>query len=368
MVRYALIALLTLWLQADLALAQSSSVRPPDGATAGSTPPPPPTNLLPPDSDSDVWRMIRQGEGGQAAAPQVSGGVMIQSEGEIWRLFRKGPYQTYTVMGFIGFLAALALFYAIRGRIPIEGGESGVTIKRFAGIERFAHWLTAFSFVILALTGLNLVIGVDYLLPLIGKELYASLTGYGKIVHNFLGFSFMLGIALMFILWVWNNIPHPRDIMWFVKGGGIIGLGHPKAAKFNAGQKVIFWVTILGGVSLSMSGMALMFPYQFTFFADTAVQLNSWFGLSLPTEYTATQEQQLNNSWHGIVGMVMTAIIIAHIYIGSLGMRGAFAAMGRGRVDLNWAQEHHGLWVDKLRRKGKLPVAAKQRQDEVPAE
>lgn len=365
--RFIIVLLIAMWVQVDLAFAQSSSVRPPDGA-ATSSPPPPPTNLLPENSDSDVWRMIRRGESGRAASPQASGGTMIQSEGDVWRAYREGPYQTYTIVGFAGLFALLALFYALRGRISIPGGEAGVTIRRFAFVERFAHWLTAFSFVVLAITGLNLVIGVDYILPLVGKETYATVTGFGKLAHNFLGFSFMLGIILMFVLWVWHNIPHPRDIVWFLKGGGIVGLGHPKAAKFNAGQKIIFWVTILGGVSLSMSGLALMFPYQFTLFADTSAQLNGLLGTSLPTEFTPVQEQQLNNTWHGVVGLVMTAIIIAHIYIGSLGMRGAFAAMGKGRVDLNWAEEHHSLWVEKLRRKGKVPIQAKSRREEVPAE
>jgi len=352
-----------LWLTHAPALAQdSSSVRPPEGAASGSAPPPPPTNLLPPDSDSDVWRMIRQGESGVVRAPQASGGQMIQSEGELWRDFRNGPYQTYAVLGLAAVFALLLLFFALRGRIAIAGGPAGVTIRRFTGIERFAHWLTATSFVVLALSGLNLVIGVDYLMPLIGKELFAQLTLWGKIAHNFLGFSFLVGIALMFILWVWHNIPHPRDVVWFAKGGGIIGIGHPTAAKFNAGQKIIFWVTILGGISLGMSGFALMFPEQFTFFADTAALLNGWFGWQLPTDLSMMQEQQLNQTWHGIVGMVMTAVIIAHIYIGSVGMQGAFAAMGRGQVDLNWAEEHHKLWVAKLRRQGKAPPA------ELPAE
>lgn len=362
-VRAILASMALIWLTAIPALAQdSSSVRPPEGASSGSAPPPPPTNLMPEQSDSDIWRMIRQGESGVARAPQVSGGQMIQSEGELWRHFREGPYKTFTVLGFAGVIGALLLFFALRGRIAIAGGPAGVTIRRFAGIERFAHWLTAISFVVLAISGLNLVIGTNYIMPLIGKELFAQLTMWGKIAHNYLGFSFLIGIALMFVLWVWHNIPHPRDILWFLKGGGIVGMGHPSSAKFNAGQKIIFWVTILGGASLGMSGFALMFPGQFTFFADTAAQLNAWFGWQLPTELSSMQEQQLNQSWHGIVGLVMTAIIIAHIYIGSVGMQGAFAAMGRGKVDLNWAEEHHNLWVAKLRREGKAP------ERQVPAE
>ena len=367
MIRTLILIAFVLCFSSTSLFAQSSSVRPPDSA-AIAAPPPPPANLLPRDSDSDIWRMIRQGDAGNAAGPEFGGGHMIQSEGDLWRTFRNGPYQNYAIMGLVGFIGLLALFYALRGRISVAGGEAGVEIQRFAGIERFAHWLTATSFIVLAITGINLVIGTNYILPLIGKETFAMLTGYGKLAHNFLGFSFLVGITLMFVLWVWHNFPHPRDIVWFLQGGGIVGMGHPKAGKFNAGQKIIFWVTILGGVSLGMSGLALMFPYQFDFFAKTTPYLNTWFGLELPTAFTPIQEQQLNQTWHGIVGIVMTAIIMAHIYIGSIGMRGAFAAMGKGRVDLNWAKEHHSLWVEKLRSKGKLPIEPKRRENEVAAE
>jgi formate dehydrogenase subunit gamma len=57
---------------------------------------------------------------------------------------------------------------------------------------------------------------------------------------------------------------------------------------------------------------------------------------------------QLANVVHALGGIVMIAIIIAHIYIGSLGMEGAFEAMGSGEVDLNWAKEHHSVWVDRM--------------------
>ena len=97
--------------------------------------------------------------------------------------------------------------------------------------------------------------------------------------------------------------------------------------------------------SASLSGWSLLFPFTTSFFADTFSHVNALFGTSLPTDLTHMQEQQLSQVWHAIVGIVLTCIIIAHIYIGSIGMQGAFAAMGSGEVDLNWAKEHHSLWV-----------------------
>ena len=65
------------------------------------------------------------------------------------------------------------------------------------------------------------------------------------------------------------------------------------------------------------------------------------------TELTPLQEMQYAQIWHAIVALAMIVIVIAHIYIGSMGMEGAFDAMGSGMVDRNWAEEHHSLWVEK---------------------
>ena len=69
------------------------------------------------------------------------------------------------------------------------------------------------------------------LLPVIGKELFASLTMAGKLAHDYLGFAFMVGIALMFVIWVRHNIPSREDLTWLAKGGGMVGGGHPLGAQ-----------------------------------------------------------------------------------------------------------------------------------------
>jgi formate dehydrogenase subunit gamma len=316
----------------------------------------PPVNLLPEASRADVWRAIRRGEQGYVAAPNVARGQLIQSEGEIWREARLGAYKLWAGWILLGTIGLVALFFALRGRVPLEEGPSGRTIERFNGLERFAHWLTAVTFIVLALTGLNLMFGRTLLLPLLGKETFALLTQWGKLLHNYLAFGFMVGITLMFVLWVWYNIPNRYDVVWLLKGGGLLGGAHPPSKRFNAGQKFIFWSVILLGTSLGLSGLQLLFPFTFHFFDSTFAFVNSWFGTSLPTGLSAMAEQQLAVLWHGTVGVVLIAIIIGHIYIGTLGMEGAFQAMGSGRVDLNWARQHHDLWVEELERKRALPA------------
>jgi formate dehydrogenase subunit gamma len=89
-------------------------------------------------------------------------------------------------------------------------------------------------------------------------------------------------------------------------------------------------------------------------FGETFAWVNWAFGTAYPSELAPLQEMQLAQVWHAIVGLFLTVVIIAHIYIGTVGMEGAFDAMGSGRVDENWAREHHDLWVRDLQRKGVL--------------
>jgi formate dehydrogenase subunit gamma len=312
-----------------------------------------PGNALGNASDADFWRAIRRGERFTTSLPGDRGGLLIQSQGDTWRTFRNGPLSTYGLWALLGIVALLALFFALRGRIRIEHGWSGRRIVRFNFIERFVHWLTATSFVVLALTGLNMLYGRHALRPLIGPELFSLLTLGGKYAHNFLAFGFMIGLVLMVVLWIWQNFPNRYDLVWLAKGGGMFVKGsHPPAKKFNAGQKLVFWLVVLGGISVSLSGLMLMFPFEYQAFAPTFGWINRVLGTELPTTLAPIQEMQLAQVWHAIMGLFLTVVIIAHIYIGTIGMEGAFAAMGSGEVDENWAREHHSVWVRDMERDG----------------
>ncbi len=298
-------------------------------------------------STAEGWRAIRGGIAGQVSIPDQKAAVLVQSHGENWRNFKNGPLSIWGAYGVLGIFGVLVLFYLFRGRIKIDHGRDpqGRTILRFNALERTVHWITASSFIILAITGLNIMYGRYILQPILGGEMFATITYYGKLSHNYIAFAFMLGVALMFILWVRYNIPKVRDLKWIAQGGGLFTKGlHPEAGRFNAGQKLIFWSVILGGLSLGLSGVALLWPYEFTPWAGTFAFINN-FGFNLPTEFTVLQEVQLSVLWHTIVSFVMIVIVVAHIYIGSVGMEGAFDAVGSGEVDLNWAKEHHSLWV-----------------------
>ncbi|KJS10123.1 MAG: formate dehydrogenase [Hoeflea sp. BRH_c9] len=354
-IAFAIFALAGLYL--PLQAHAQSTVRPPENAATTIAPPGPALQggVQGNQSDAEIWHDIRLGEVGAVSIPNRSAGQMIQSQGEDWRLYREGPVHDYLGYAILATLVLLALFFAIRGRIKVEHGLSGVKIKRFSTLERMAHWLMALSFIVLGISGLNVTFGRSLILPLIGKDLFGPMSGFLKLAHNYTAFAFMLGLAIAFVLWIVHNIPDRTDLNWLAKGGGLLSKSsHPPANKFNAGQKIIFWGVMLLGLSVSVSGWTLLFPFEHSFFTDTFVLLGN-IGIDVPhllglaePPYSAIQEQQFNSAWHGIVAVVMICLILAHIYIGTIGMQGAFDAMGSGEVDLNWAREHHSLWVDEV--------------------
>ncbi|MHA7808173.1 MAG: formate dehydrogenase subunit gamma [Marinobacter adhaerens] len=303
-------------------------------------------------SDADVWRSIRYNEiDPRIQSPGPANEVMIQDAGMPWYQLREGPIITYGGGAILGFLALLVVFYFVRGKIMIDGGPAGTTIQRFKAIERFGHWLLAGSFIALGITGLLTLMGRSFLIPVIGHDAFATIAAGSKWVHNNIAWSFMLGLVMTFVMWIAHNIPNKLDWQWLKAGGGIFTKGHPSAKKFNAGQKIIFWTVMVLGASVSLSGLSLLFPFQMPMFADTFGVINSIIGTSFPTELTPHEEMQYANIWHSIVAFVMMLAIIAHIYIGSVGMEGAFDAMGNGQVDLEWARQHHDLWVAEVEAK-----------------
>ncbi len=311
-------------------------------------------------SDPELWRALRFGSADITSTYRgPAATTLVQDGGMKWLTFREGPLSTYGAYLMGGTLALLALFYLLRGRIRIDGEKTGRRIERFKAIERFGHWLLAGSFILLGITGLITLFGRKVLIPAFGHEAFSTIAIASKWVHNNVSWAFMIALVMIFVMWVIHNLPDRTDINWLLKGGGIFTKGHPPAKKFNAGQKLIFWSVILLGGSISVSGLALLFPFEMNMFAATFAKMNAW-GISgalglgeLPTVLAPHQEMQFAQLWHAIVSFVLMAIVLAHIYIGSVGMEGAYDAMGSGQVEEQWAKEHHSLWVEEVQAKQK---------------
>jgi formate dehydrogenase subunit gamma len=268
---------------------------------------------------------------GRIDIPDKKASVLMQPAGREWDYFHEVILHWLGAIVILGMIVLLAIAYLVIGRIRISSGRSGRKVRRFTGFERFSHWLTAVSFVLLGLTGLNITFGKLVLLPVIGPEAFSGFAQTAKYVHNFVSFSFVIGLVLIVALWIKDNIPGRVDIDWVKQGGGFIKSKHAPAGRFNAGEKVVFWFALGAGVAVIVSGYLLLFPFYLTNIAG----------------------MQIAQVVHAVVAVLFVAVILAHIYIGTLGMEGAFEAMGTGEVDLNWAKEHHDLWLaEKLAKEG----------------
>jgi formate dehydrogenase subunit gamma len=261
---------------------------------------------------------------GRGTIPDTKSYNLEQPAGREWREFHNVTLRWLGAISILGMLVILVVFYLVRGQVKLESGFSGRRIVRFNAFERFIHWMTATCFIILAISGLNITFGRSLLLPLIGAEAFAGWSQWAKYAHNYLSFPFTIGVITIFLMWIAGNIPNKVDIEWIKRGGGIVGHDHPPAYRFNAGQKGIYWAQVIGGLAVACTGYLLMFPFYLTDIAG----------------------MQTAQMIHGIVAVLFVAIMLAHIYIGTIGMEGAFEAMGEGTVDVNWAKEHHSLWLE----------------------
>jgi formate dehydrogenase subunit gamma len=304
---------------AALAIAGLCSLAPPALAQQPSSVNPTASSV----KEDKLLQQLRRIEG-RGSIPDAKSYVVEQPAGRDWREFHEVTLRWIGAIAILGMLVLLIGFYAYRGAIKIDSGRSGRIITRFNGVERFTHWLTAGSFVLLALTGLNITFGKPLLLPLMGPEAFSKFSVVSKYIHDYLSFPFVLGLILIFVLWIRDNVPGRIDMVWLKKFGGFLSHEHPPAPRFNAGQKAVFWLVILAGAAVAVSGYFLVFPFYATGIAG----------------------MQTAEIVHGVLAALFVSAMLAHIYIGTIGMEGAFDAMGSGDVDLNWAKEHHSLWVE----------------------
>lgn len=266
---------------------------------------------------------------GVATLPYREANVLVQPQGRNFR------YERNEILRYAGGIAVLlvcltlAVFLLWRGRIDATAPQSGQSVLRFDLLERSAHWLTASAFLIMALTGVVILYGKSLLLPWMGAYSFSWLVQASAWAHMAAALPFVIGICLMVIRWLPGNVPTRLDWVWLKRFGGFLHEGdeHPPAGRFNAGQKLVFWSVVIGGLGMLLTGLLLMLPF-------------------FVVGYDGMHWAQLV---HSALGLALISLIIGHIYIGSVGMVGAFQAMWSGYVDLNWAKSHHRLWLERFR-------------------
>jgi len=297
-----------------------------------------------PYNNGPVWGEVRRGEPQYTSIKGRETGVLVQIYGETWRQLKNGWITPIAGWLIAAVVVLIGVFFKWRGSIKVHGEPSGRLIERFTPFERYTHWVVAVSFVILGISGLVMMLGKYVLLPVIGYTLFAWLAQLSKHLHNFVGPVFVVSLLMFIVMFIKDNLPRLYDFKWFANLGGMISGGHVPSGRFNAGEKVWFWIgVVVLSLLVSASGLVLLFP---NFDQVRAVMIEA-------------------NVVHMVSGGAVLAISLGHIYLGTIGLDGAYEAMRTGYVDETWAREHHEYWYNDVK-SGKIKAGTAMGQPGAP--
>jgi formate dehydrogenase subunit gamma len=303
-----------------------------------------------PGNNAPMWRQVGAGVTGFSSLPKSEApeagnliqpfvqypGSRLTNAGEAWRQVRNNWIIPYGGSLFLIVVLAIAIFYFTRGSIKTHGADTGRKIERFTPFERAAHWSNAIAFCILAISGLVMAFGKFFLLPVMGLTLFGWLTYVLKTAHNFAGPLFAVSLVIVFFTFLRDNWPQKGDLKWLAKGGGLISGDEPASNRFNAGEKLVFWGGVFFlGIIVVVSGLVL----------DKLV----------PGLVYERGTMQIAHMIHGVATVLMMCLFLGHIYLGTIGMQGAYKAMRTGYVDETWARDHHAYWYEDIQA-GKIPA------------
>jgi formate dehydrogenase subunit gamma len=297
-----------------------------------------------PGNNAPMWRQVGSGVAGYSSLPPTQApeaGVLIQpyvqypgsrvtNAGEAWRQTRNNILIPYGGSLLLIVMLAIGIFHFTIGPLKVKEQSSGRMIERFSALERAAHWSNAGAFVVLAMSGLTIAFGKFVLLPVIGSTLFGWLTYLMKNVHNFAGPLFAVSLLVVIVVFIRDNFPVKEDIGWLLKGGGILSGHEVPSARYNAGEKTVFWVGVLAlGVTVVVSGLAM--------------------DKLLPGLNYDRATMQVIHMVHSVSNILMLVVTMGHIYMGTAGTKGSYEGMKTGYVDETWAEQHHKLWYDDIK-------------------
>jgi formate dehydrogenase subunit gamma len=210
---------------------------------------------------------------------------------------------------------------------PTEQVHPGdpVTVDRYTTGARINHWITAASLVLLAISGLALFHPSLFFLT--------GLFGGGentRAIHPWIGVVLFFGFLGLFLRFWRFNLWKGEDGTWMRRLSDVLR-GHeenlPEIGKYNAGQKLVFWLMSILIIILIASGLALWDQY----FA----------------QYTNVEQKRAAVLIHSLAAIVIICVWIVHVYA-AIWVRGTIRAMTRGSVTGGWAWRHHRKWLREL--------------------
>lgn len=203
--------------------------------------------------------------------------------------------------------------------------KSNNLILRTRFSDRFCHWIVVICFFLVALSGLSWFYpSFSWLSGVLGTPQLA------RLLHPFLGVVVFLGLLFMFFRFVKYNIPNKTDRLWLSHTKQVIlnRVEQPlQVGKYNAGQKILFWLIMLSITVLLVSGLIMWRAYFSHLFS---IEMVRWAILV-----------------HSIAGIGLMLLIAGHIYL-AIWVRGSISGMVTGYVSKSWAKQHHDGWYDEL--------------------
>jgi formate dehydrogenase subunit gamma len=201
-------------------------------------------------------------------------------------------------------------------------------IERYTAGERRNHWIVALCFILAAMSGLALFHPALFW--------FTNFFGGGpwaRILHPFIG-AVMFVFFLITMVKFWNhNKLNANDRQWLSQMGDVINNREdklPEVGRYNAGQKLLFWVMVLCMWVLIVTGIIFWRPYFAPAFSIGVIRAATLL--------------------HALAAFVLIAGIIVHIYA-AIWVRGTIRAMSRGYVSHAWARKHHPAWYREVANK-----------------
>ena len=197
--------------------------------------------------------------------------------------------------------------------------------------ERLCHWSMVFCFFFAATSGLS------WFFPTFAwMSNFLGTPQMARALHPFMGIVVFLGLCYMFKRFVHHNLPARSDSIWFRNLKSVVTADHSEKlqiGKYNAGQKVLFWLIMTSILVLLVSGLMMWRAY----FA----------------QYVPIWALRLAILAHSIAGIGLILLILGHIYL-AIWVRGSITGMVTGYVSRAWARQHHDRWAEELRIKEAL--------------
>jgi formate dehydrogenase subunit gamma len=203
-------------------------------------------------------------------------------------------------------------------------------IERYTPNERSNHWITAICFILLAVSGLAMFHpATAWLAVFLGGGQWT------RILHPFIGLVMFVSFALLVLRFWHHNRFEPGDKQWLEQIGDVVNNREdkvPAQGRYNAGQKLLFFVLIFCMAGLLLSGVVIWRAYFSFYFPIEIVRFAALL--------------------HAFCAFVIICSIVVHVYAG-LWVKGSIGAMVRGTVTYGWARKHHPRWFEEVARKSR---------------